>query len=114
MPITAIQFTNRMQIAFVVVLAGKVPCLIRSRNAYGCCGCRKFAMGVRLIWYGCPPASMGVSTPTVEYNSPPMDSREPETLPPSTAVYLREPLAQTQELGAKVFVSSRRIECYAT
>ena len=29
-------------------------------------------MGVRLIWYGCPPASMGVSTPTVEYNSPPM------------------------------------------
>ena len=33
-------------------------------------------MGVRLIWYGCPPASMGVSTPTVEYNSPPM----PKTL----------------------------------
>ena len=29
-------------------------------------------MGVRLIWYGCPPASMGVWTPTVEYNSPPM------------------------------------------
>ena len=29
-------------------------------------------MDVRLIWYGCPPASMGVSTPTVEYNSPPM------------------------------------------
>ena len=48
-------------------------CLIRSRNAYGCCGCLRFAMGVRLIWYGCPTASMGVSTPTVEYNSPPMN-----------------------------------------
>ena len=41
-------------------------------------------MGVRLIWYGCQPASMGVSTPTVEYNYPPMavvcvylDDRDP-------------------------------------
>ena len=43
-----------------------------SRNAYGCYGCRWFAMGVRFTCYGCPPASVGVLTPTVEYNSPPM------------------------------------------
>ena len=29
-------------------------------------------MGVFAIWYGCRPTSMGVSTPTAEYNSPPM------------------------------------------
>ena len=29
-------------------------------------------MGVRLIWYGCPPASMDVSTHTVENSSPSM------------------------------------------
>ena len=38
----------------------------------GVVGVGRFAMGARLVWYGCPPASMGVSTPTVEYNSPPM------------------------------------------
>ena len=29
-------------------------------------------MGVRFTCCGCPPASVGVLTPTVEYNSPPM------------------------------------------
>ena len=43
-----------------------------SRNAYGYYGCQWLAMGVRFTCYGCPPASMGVLTPTVEYNSPPM------------------------------------------
>ena len=30
-------------------------------------------MGVHFACYGCPPASMGVLTPIVKYNSPPMD-----------------------------------------
>ena len=29
-------------------------------------------MGVRFTCYGCRPASVGVLTPTIEYNSPPM------------------------------------------
>ena len=38
----------------------------------GVAGVERFDVGVRLIWYGCCPASMGVLTPAVEYNSPPM------------------------------------------
>ena len=59
-----------MRIASAFLLGGNISCNQETRM--GVVGVGRFAMGVRLIWYGCPPASMGVSTPTVEYNSPPM------------------------------------------
>ena len=61
-------------IASVVLLGGNISLSIRETRM-GFVGVGRFAMGVRLTWYGCPPASMGVSTPTVEYNSPPMPGR---------------------------------------
>ena len=59
-----------IRIASAFLLGENISCNQETRM--GVVGVGRFAMGVRLIWYGCPPASMGVSTPTVEYNSPPM------------------------------------------
>ena len=58
-------------IASAVLLGRKISFSIQETRM-GVVGVGRLAMGVRLIWYGCQPVSMGVSTPTVEYNSPPM------------------------------------------
>ena len=62
-----------IRIASAFLLGGNISCI--RETSMGVVGVGRFAMGVRLVWYGCPPASMGVSTPTVEYNSPPMLDR---------------------------------------
>ena len=59
-------FLSEMKIRDMTIIS------LRRENKCGCCGCWGFPVGVLIIRYGCQPASMGVSTPTVEYNSSPM------------------------------------------
>ena len=66
-------------------------------------------MGVRLIWYGCPPASMSVSTPTVEYNYPPMVDRFLSLL---TLAYLISAIVVTPSFFIIAMVSTY-VFCFA-